>query len=155
MGILKAFGVQEGNPAEESIYGLALIYNIINNEISSYLKDFDLTPGKFNILMITKHQGKAQGISQVEISKSLIVTPSNMTKLIDKLEADGLVTRSPLPGDKRVNMMRITDKGSKLLDRAWGGYQKKMQELVGKLDRSQQKNISALLLAWLAGLQEG
>lgn len=157
MTSLKTFGVEEGKGKhhEEAIYSLALVYNVITNEMTSYLDQYDLTPGKFNILMIIKHQGGQEGIPQVEISKRLIVTPSNMTKLIDKLEKDGLVTRSALEGDRRVNIMKITSKGSKLLDEAWPGYAQRLKGLISGLNQSQQKDVSELLKAWLAKLQGG
>lgn len=155
MSSLKAFGVEEdkGNYHEEAIYRLALVYNVFINEIFSYLNNYNLTPGKFNILMVIKHHGKKEGISQVEISKRLIVTASNMTKLIDKLEKENLVTRSALEGDRRVNIMKITAKGSKLLDQVWPGYNTKLKELVSGLNQSQQRGVSELLKIWLAKLQ--
>lgn len=155
MTSLKTFGIDDGKGKyhEEAIYSLALVYNIITNEISSCLNKHNLTPGKFNILMVIKHQGKEGGIPQVEISKRLIVTPSNMTKLIDKLEKDGFVTRSALAGDRRVNIMKITSKGSKLLDDAWPEYSQKLKELIVDLNQAQQKEVAELLKTWLDKLQ--
>lgn len=155
MGLLKSFGVEEGKGKyyEEAIYSLALIHNIITDKTSTYLENFDLTLGKFNILMVIKHQGGEKGIPQVEVSKRLIVTPSNMTKLIDKLEKDGFVTRSALEGDRRVNIMKITAKGSKLLDDIWPGYNKILQDIMVVMDQSNQKTAAVVLNNWLNKLQ--
>lgn len=157
MSSLKAFGIEEGKGKfhEEAIYSLALVYNIITDAITSYLIDYDLTPGKFNILMAIKHQGREEGIAQGEISKHLIVTPSNMTKMIDKLEAAGLVRRSALEGDRRVNIMRVTAKGEKVLDSVWDGYNKKLKELTEELTLNQQKDLASLLNTWLNRLRGG
>lgn len=156
MGKLETIGVETGKGKyyEEAIYSLALIYNIITDEMTTYLSDFDLTPGKFNILLAIKHHGSNEGISQVEVSKRLIVTPSNMTKLIDKLEKDGLVSRSALEGDRRVNILKITAKGIKLLDSVWEGYNNRLKNLISSLDINQQKNVSALLVKWLENLRK-
>jgi len=147
MSELQLFGVDvgKGRHYEEIIYSSALIYNVINNQISAYLKQFDLTPGKFNILMVIKHQGGKDGISQVDISKHLIVTASNMTKMLDKLEREEFVTRHALKGDRRVNVIRITHKGSQLLDRAWIGYDKLLKEAMSPLETKKQKQLSRLL----------
>jgi len=48
---------------EESIIGVVLLYNLISNEISSFLQTYELTPAKFKVLMIIKHQGKLRGFS--------------------------------------------------------------------------------------------
>ena len=149
------FDVGKGRYHEEAVYGVALLYNVINNEISSYLKDFKLTPAKFNVLMTIKHQGSPEGISQVEISKRLIVTASNMTRLLDKLEKEKLINRTAQEGDRRVNIIQISEKGSTLLDKAWLGYIERLKNIINKLDQNDQKLISGLLIKWLTKLTEG
>lgn len=153
MEALKMYGIEKGRNNEEAIYSLALIYNIIHNDISAYLKQFNLTPGKFNILVVLKKRGGKDGIRQVEVSKNLIVTASNMTKLIDKLEKDGLVARSSLEGDRRVNITKITKKGSDLVEDAWGGYHQILVNLMNRLNQENQKQLSTLLMRWLSTLK--
>jgi len=154
MGKLESIGVETGKGKyyEEAIYSLALIYNVITDEMTTYLDDFALTPGKFNILLAVKQDGQ-EGISQVEVSKRIIVTPSNMTKLIDKLQTDGLVTRSALEGDRRVNILKITTKGVKLLDSVWEGYNSRLKNLIASLNNNEQKAVSSLLVKWLENLR--
>lgn len=47
MGILDTFGVEtgKGKNYEQAIYSLVLIYNVITDEMTRYLADFELTPG--------------------------------------------------------------------------------------------------------------
>ena len=157
MKTLEAFGIKEGRGkyCEETVYSLALIYNLIYNELSSYFDQYNLSLGKFNILMVVRHQGREKGIPQVEISRHLIVTASNMTKLIDKLEKDGLVVRSSQEGDRRVHITRITEKGSALLDRVWGGYSQRLAALMSQFHKEDQRVLSKLLSAWLDKLMRG
>lgn len=154
MDYFEAFGIDvgKGKYYEEVIYGVALLYNIINNEISTHLGQFDLTSAKFNVLMVIKHQGGKQGVSQVEISKRLVVTASNMTRLIDKLEKERLIERFAQEGDRRVNIIRITEKGSTLLDKAWPGYVERLKKLMSDLKEEDQKALSNLIRLWLAVL---
>ncbi len=98
--------------------------------------------------MAVKHQGGKKGINQVDVSKHLIITPSNMSKLIYKLEQDNLVIRSSQEGDRRISILKVTDKGSKLLDKVWGGYNDILKELYGKLTHEKQKKMAALLGEW-------
>lgn len=147
---LKTFGISagEGRYHEEIIYCLALLYNIVNADIANYLKKYDLTIGKLNILIAVKHHGKEEGIPQVRVSKHLIVTPSNMTKMIDKLEKDELVVRLALQGDRRVNIIKITRKGSDLLDSIWEGYNQILKSSISCLPQEKQKQLSGLLTEW-------
>ncbi|MFH1692170.1 MAG: MarR family transcriptional regulator [Candidatus Omnitrophota bacterium] len=155
MDFLRKYGFEAGKGRyyEEVLYSLALIYNIANNALSVYLKDFGLTPARFNVLMAIKHQGKKEGVSQVEISRSLIVTASNMTRLLDKLEKEGLIQRASQQGDRRVNFVLISEKGSKILDRAWPGYEKKLRDLIKDLPQGKQKSLAALLMEWFRKLE--
>lgn len=113
MEYLKSFGVEtgQGKYHEEMVYGVALVYTTLFNDIATYLNTYNLTPAKMNALMIIKHQGLDKGISQIDIGKRLMVTASNMTRVLDKMEREGLIGRSALEGDKRVKIIKITAKG--------------------------------------------
>jgi DNA-binding MarR family transcriptional regulator len=64
------------------------------------------------------------------------------------------VTRSPLAGDRRVNILKITAKGVKLLDSTWEGYNDHLKSLIASLDMNQQKAVSGLLVQWLGNLRK-
>src|SRR3989339_297351 len=151
---LEKYGIIQGRekPYEEALYSIALIYNICNNDISKFLKDYGLTIGKLNVLVAIRTHSGPEGISQVDVSKHLIVTPANMTKLNDKLEKEKLVTRSPLEGDRRVNMLKVTKRAEELLDGLWPKYNEKMKQMMGKLSISDQKEIASKLIKWLGVL---
>ncbi len=152
MDYFRSFGIEvgQGKYHEEAIYGIVLLYNLINGEISSFLKPYELTPAKFNVLMTIKHQGGSSGISQVEISKHLIVTPSNMTRLLDKLEKEKLVHRISNKNDRRANIIKISERGGRLLDSVWPGYQKVLRRLGSLLTKAEQKTFDALLMKWIS-----
>ena len=155
MEFLKTFGIEDKDEHfKKIVYGLVLTYKIIYDEISAFLQGYNLSPGKFNILMVIKHQGKDSGIPQVDIGNHLILTASNMTKLIDKLEKERLVTRSSLSGDRRVNIVRITKKGSDLLDRVWDGYNHRLLKLTAHVNKRDQKFLSKILISWLQAMKD-
>lgn len=148
---LRTFGVAkgEGRYHEEIVYSIALLYSKMNNEITNFLKVYHLTPGKLNILITIKHKGGPEGIRQVDISKHLIVTASNMTKMIDKLEKERLVSRFAQPGDRRVRIIKISKKGSELLDTIWQGYNAQLKEVVCLLGKKDQEQLAGYLTRWL------
>ena len=148
MNYFETFGINvgKGKYHEEVIYSIVLAFNLLNNEMTAYLKDFNLTPAKFNVLMVLKHQVKKEGTSQVEISKRLIVTASNMTRLLDKMEREKLVQRVSQEGDRRVKIIQITEKASKLLDAVWSGYNEKLEKLAATLNQNEQKSVSETLI---------
>ena len=52
---------------------------------------------------------------------------SGLTRLVDRLEAQGLVTREPSPGDRRGTVVAITREGSALMKRMWPVYAAEIQ----------------------------
>jgi MarR family 2-MHQ and catechol resistance regulon transcriptional repressor len=147
---LRRYGIEVGekNIFEGAIYGVAALYALFEKLISDYLRPFGLTPAKFNTLMVIKHKGRYAGLRQIEIGRRLIVTASNITHLIDKLEKEGYVERVSLKGDRRVNIIKISKAGSDLLDRVWPGYNSKIQELADLMPQNELKQLTYLFDKW-------
>ncbi len=146
--------VGKGKHREEMVYGVVLVYNLINKEVSEYLSPFNLSVAKFNVLMAIKHVGGKEGISQIDIGNRLIVSTSNMTRILDKLEREGLIIRSSQEGDRRVNVVKVTKEASDLLDKIWPGYEKLIEELGSKLEVHEQKVAAGLLIKWFEELND-
>ncbi len=155
MDDLQAFGIEAGKGRydEEGFYGLVLVYTVLFNKVAKTLDAFGLTPAKMNVLMIIKHQGGEAGLSQREIGRCLMVTASNMTRLLDKLEIEKLIERSGREGDRRVKVVRVSRRGSQLLDDAWPGYMKTMKSAMGKLSQAEQKMLAGLMFRWFRDLK--
>lgn len=157
MADLEKFGIKrkETTPEEMAVYSMTFCYSMIEKEIENCLKPFELSIAKFNTLLIIKHQGGEAGISQVEIGKRLIVTASNMTKLLDRMEKEGMIERSARSGDRRVNIVKITQKASDLLEQAWEPYMETIKKLTGLLNKNELEEITNLSLKWFKQLQKG
>lgn len=156
MGVLERFGICSGKEKfqETAVYALAAAYSYIEKEISDYLRPFDLTPAKFNAMMVIKHAGKEKGFSQIDIGRRLIVTASNMTRLLDKLEKEGFIERFAREGDRRVNLIKISKKGSDILDKVWPGYHNRILDIANSINSGDLKRISGLLVKWCDKLGE-
>jgi len=55
------------------------------------------------------------GITPTEIGKNALVSPQNVTGLLDRLERAGYVQRKPVGGDRRSYRVQLSDKGRKVL----------------------------------------
>ncbi|MEK6564005.1 MAG: MarR family transcriptional regulator [Candidatus Omnitrophota bacterium] len=150
------FGIEIGkdNLTEGAIYGVASVYLTIEKLISDYLRPFAMSPAKFNALMVLKHKGGKKGLSQADIGRHLIVTASNMTRLLDRLHQEGLIERFAQEGDRRVNLIKITQKGSGILDRVWPGYHKKLAEIAAHVPHEDLRGLSDLLINWFVRLEK-
>ncbi|MBP7215973.1 MAG: MarR family transcriptional regulator [Candidatus Omnitrophica bacterium] len=145
--------IHKSRVEETAVYALASVYLLLEKKIGVYLRRFQLTTAKFNALMVIKHVGRDMGLSQIEIGRRLIVTASNMTRLLDKLARDGLIERVAQAGDRRVKLIKITSQGSKILDAAWPGYCKCIYEQTNRLGRHELQLTAKMLVSWLHALE--
>ena len=81
---------------------------------------WDLSPSQFNVLNLLS--GEPDGLSQIEISRLLIMHRSNATGLIDRLEQRGLLQRRATPGDRRAYRVVLTPAARQLLRRILPDY---------------------------------
>jgi len=148
MSYFKELGIRQGADRvnEEVIYNIARAYSLIDRSVTSLLSGYDLSPAKFNILLVVKHLGGDKGIPQNGISAHLLVTTSNMTRMIDKLQKDKYVERAEQKGDRRVNLIKITKKGSDLLDDIWPHYKAKIDSVVSSVFSDTEKETINKLL---------
>lgn len=151
----KRFGIdlEHDNFIQTSIYGIFSLYALLDKEIENYLREYNLSSSKFNMLMVIKHQAPENGISQIDIGKRLVVTASNMTKQLDKLVVEGLVERFAQAGDRRVNLIKITKKGSDLLDEIWPNYYKTIEKIARYLSVEDREILSNILEKWFIKLE--
>ncbi|HEY7458745.1 MAG TPA: MarR family transcriptional regulator [Xanthobacteraceae bacterium] len=63
-----------------------------------------------------------------ELGERLVIEPYNMTRLLDRLEAEKLLRRERAHGDRRGAFARLTDKGAELRRRMWPHYRKAIQK---------------------------
>src|SRR5438445_12616874 len=73
------------------------------------------------------------------------VAPPSITKVVTKLEADGLVVRSPDPGDRRVCRVAISPQGTALLDESRRRKTAWLAARVGELDSDRQRRLADAL----------
>lgn len=141
-----------GRPSAEVFNGMLCVYSLLYRKMEEYFKGYELTPVKFNALLLIKHLGGAKGISQNEMTHHLIASPSNTTRLVDRMIADGYVERFESPQDRRVKMVRVTAKGAQILDKLFQGYGEMIQQSVYTLSRPEVEQLSGLLLKWFSKL---
>ena len=81
---------------------------------------WDLSPSQFNILNLLRLQ--PEGLSQVELSRQLLMHRSNVTGLVDRLEQRGLLVRREVPDDRRAYRVALTSKGLALVQEVLPHY---------------------------------
>ena len=61
--------------------------------------------------------GSEDGMKLSDLGRCAGVEPSTITGLVDRMEKDGLVSRSPVPGDRRAQQANLTENGRLIRDK--------------------------------------
>lgn len=80
-----------------------------------------------------------------EISKSLLITPPSVTQLLNKLEKDELITRRMDEQDRRVVLVRLTEKGKYIAEKGKEDFRRLFCNLVATLGDKESKELTQLL----------
>jgi MarR family transcriptional regulator for hemolysin len=81
--------------------------------------------------MIVRRLERQPGLSQNELAAVVGVAPITVARLIDRIEALGLVKRHEDPTDRRIWRLRVTAAAASAL-RDWKCYQAELDELIVK-----------------------
>ena len=92
---------------------------------------------------------------QVDIAKRLRIEGPTMTRMLDTLEADGLVERLPDPADRRTKQLRLTPAGEKALEEIFEIADALRQRLLEGVDSRQMDELNELLVMLTERLDAG
>ena len=121
---------------------------LVEREVRGRLRDrFDTTLPRFDVLAqldAAAAEGRA-AITMSALSERLMVTNGNVTALVERLAADGLVARTPSPTDGRAQLVRLTPRGSRALAAMAPEHHRWIAELFAPLTPDERAQLQALL----------
>jgi DNA-binding MarR family transcriptional regulator len=86
---------------------------LISQEVRRRLRtEFGATLPQFDLL--AQLYREKDGLRLGELSKRTMVTNGNVTGLVERLEADGLIIRETPEGDRRVTVAKLTRRGNEI-----------------------------------------
>lgn len=83
--------------------------------VDQFFRPFDITPSQYNVLRILRGAG-ADGLCRNEISERMVTATPDMSRLLDRMEKAGWVTRERAEDDRRQVSTYITKSGMELLE---------------------------------------
>ncbi len=109
------------------------ITKMISQEIRRRLRaEFDATLPQFDLLaQLYREPG---GLRLGELSRRTMVTNGNITGLADRLEAEGLIRREALDGDRRVTVAKLTRRGREAFSEMARAHEGWLRELMADVD---------------------
>lgn len=102
------------NPQQEAVLSLAVAASTLNDLVGEICKRHGLTRPQYNVLRILRGV-HPNGHPRCEIAQRMVERAPDITRLVDRLQARGLVRRTRGGEDQRQAIARITARGLKLL----------------------------------------
>ena len=127
----------------------------LTTELVAVYRDFDLGEGEFDVLATLRRAGEPYEIAAGELAEHTMVTTGAMTKRIDRLQHNGLVTRRTSDTDARGRVVALTPAGRELIDRAFSAHMDNERRLLSVLSASEAHRLEELLTAWIARVDDG
>ncbi|MDX2029622.1 MAG: MarR family transcriptional regulator [Blastocatellia bacterium] len=133
--------------AEQALIRLMRVGDKLWRASDERFSNWGLTDNHYNVLRILN--GAGEPISQSEIGRRMLSSRANVTKLVDLLEQRGLLRRRSC-GDRRVNLVEMTDAGATFLEETAAEVIGFANQEMKPLTREEQKSLFALLGKLLA-----
>jgi DNA-binding MarR family transcriptional regulator len=102
------------SPEQQATLCLLRTADAVKRRFARVIEPHGITPQQYNVLRILRGAGPV-GLPTLTIGERMIEQTPGTTRLVDRLERKGLVTRTPCPTDRRRVFCQITDKGLELL----------------------------------------
>ena len=132
---------------EEDVY-VSMLRTVewLSRGVVETLARAELTPTQYNALRILRGAGQT-GASCTEISEKMVTKDSDVTRLLDRLEARGLISRGREATDRRRVVARITDDGLRVLAELDGPIKETHRRQLGHLGEEGLATLGNLLKA--------
>ncbi len=102
-------------PAEYLFYLMLQAVRRRETALNKVMQPLGLTAAKWHAGAVLKRLG---GCSMADLAHLSAVDRTTLTRIVDQLVDEGLAERGGAPGDRRKVMIRLTDKGAAVIDRA-------------------------------------
>jgi DNA-binding MarR family transcriptional regulator len=130
--------------AHEATLGLLRTADLVRRALAAVIEPHGITGQQFNVLRILRGAAP-EPLPTLEIADRMIEQTPGITRLLDRLEAKGLVARNRCRTDRRQMHCRITDAGRALLDELEQPVDQAGEDVMRPIGRAGQRQLNALL----------
>jgi len=126
----------------------------LTDELTAVYRQFGLGEGEFDVLATLRRSGDPFECAPGEIARYTMVTTGAVSKRIDRLERDGLVTVRASAEDGRGRVVALTTAGRRLIDDAFAAHMRNERRLVDELTAEDAAALEPILTRWLARFED-
>ncbi len=119
---------------------------MLTDMFEQVLKPYGLSAAQYNVLRILRG-AEPEGLCRNEIRDRMITRMPDMTRLLDRMEDAGLVTRTRQRTDRRLVRTELTERARELLDEIEPRMLEEHRNRLGSMSREDLRRIIELLTA--------
>ena len=126
--------------------GVLNVHARLTGMVEVALTEANLPPLAWYDVLWALERAPGKAMRMGELADAVTISRSGLTRLVDRIEAEGLLSRRPAPADRRAVEVAIAPDGSKLLRKMWPVYESVLRsEFEAKLTRSDAQALSRAL----------
>ena len=129
---------------QEAQLNMVRTANILSDAFEQMLKPHGITGTQYNVLRILRG-AEPDGLCRNEVSQRLLNRMPDATRLLDRMEEAGLVTRERSTTDRRLVTTRITSKGREIVDSLDDSADEQHEKALGHMTEQQLRTLIKLL----------
>jgi DNA-binding MarR family transcriptional regulator len=133
------------SPEQEAYLALWRTYDRLRMLEDELFAGFDLTAQQYNLLRLLR--AAKEPVPTLALAERLVSRAPDVTRMIDRLEERGLVTRTRSATDRRAVLIAIKPEGVSLLERIAGPLRDCHHRQLGHLSAAKLESLTALLKA--------
>jgi DNA-binding MarR family transcriptional regulator len=136
-------------PSTEAFGNLLGAHATLTRELSAeLLASHGLTINDYGALLLLSRSGE-QGMRRIDLANELQLSPSGITRLLDRLEDQGFVGKGECKEDARVSYAVLTGDGLAKIKEAWPAHVDAVERMVGNVLSDEEIETLTELLARL------
>jgi DNA-binding MarR family transcriptional regulator len=128
---------------EEVVLAILRTADLVAVPMNEVLKPANLSVSQYNVLRILR--GAGEGLPCGEISERMVRRDPDLTRLLDRLEARGLVSRERDARDRRVVLASITPEALKLLEQLDDPVEASLRQSLAHVPKARLKTLLEIL----------
>lgn len=141
-------------PSTDAFGHLLGAHASLTRELSAALvASHGLTINDYGCLLLLSRSGE-EGMRRIDLANELQLSPSGITRLLDRLEDQGLVGKGECKEDARVSYAILTDAGEAKIKEAWPQHVEAVERRVGAVLSQEEIKTLAELLGRLSESEE-
>lgn len=138
----------KNKPAKHTILAWARLLKVSASllaKVEKALKDAGLPPLNWYDVLLEVSRAGPRGLRQSDIAREVLLPKHNLSRLIDRMETQGAVTRVGCDSDGRAKQVCLTAAGKTLLREMWQVYGEEIEVRMGQpLSDAQQHMVAEI-----------